>query len=48
MDLCWFEGDVLPRRDLEVAEEKDFSKVIMVEPDVRREGGRELAREGGS
>ncbi len=34
MDLCWFHGEVLLKLDLQVAEAPDFSKVIMVEPDV--------------
>ncbi len=31
VDLCWFHGEVLLRRDLQVAGALDFSKVIMVE-----------------
>ncbi len=47
VDLCWFEGDVLTQRDLEVTRETDYSKVIMVEPDLflraRRGSGMSLA-----
>jgi hypothetical protein len=47
VDLCSFEGDVLGKRDLEVRGETDYSKVIMVEPDVflraRRDGEMSLA-----
>ncbi len=32
VDLAWFDGEVLRRRDLVDSEGLDFSKVIMVEP----------------
>ena len=44
MDLAWFDGEVLLRRDLVESEGFDFSKVIMVEPGrfLRARVGRQM------